>query len=198
MASGAALDVAVALVGAPELVFLDEPATGFDPSARREAWTMIEGLKAAGTTVFLTTHDLDEAQHPADRVAILRRGAIVATVSETLSSGSSSHSCSTSPTRSRHALVGRARSRPSPGSSPSLRAVALEDLDRRRLARSVGPEEAEHLPGHHVEVDAPDHLRGCVALSQASDRYGRRRLHSAHTTSLQEAEQIVPDSKLPG
>lgn len=72
------LDVAVALVGRPELVFLDEPTTGFDPSARREAWTMIEGLKAAGTTVFLTTHYLDEAQHLADRVAILRAGAIVA------------------------------------------------------------------------------------------------------------------------
>ncbi len=72
------LDVAVALVGRPELVFLDEPTTGFDPSARREAWTMIEGLKAAGTTVFLTTHYLDEAQHLADRVAILRAGTIVA------------------------------------------------------------------------------------------------------------------------
>ncbi len=72
------LDVAVALVGRPELVFLDEPTTGFDPSARREAWTMIEGLKAAGTTVFLTTHYLDEAQHLADRVAILCAGTIVA------------------------------------------------------------------------------------------------------------------------
>ncbi len=72
------LDVAVALVGRPELVFLDEPTTGFDPSARREAWTMIEGLKAEGTTVFLTTHYLDEAQHLADRVAILRQGEILA------------------------------------------------------------------------------------------------------------------------
>ncbi len=72
------LDVAVALVGRPELLFLDEPTTGFDPSARREAWTMIEGLRAEGTTVFLTTHYLDEAQHLADRVAILRAGAIVA------------------------------------------------------------------------------------------------------------------------
>jgi len=72
------LDVGVALVGRPELVFLDEPTTGFDPSARRDAWTMIEGLKAEGTTVFLTTHYLDEAQHLADRVAILRAGTIVA------------------------------------------------------------------------------------------------------------------------
>jgi ABC-2 type transport system ATP-binding protein len=71
-------DVAVALIGDPELVFLDEPTTGFDPAARREAWSMIEGLKALGKTVFLTTHYMDEAQHLADRVAILRAGRIVA------------------------------------------------------------------------------------------------------------------------
>ena len=71
-------DVGVALVGDPDLVFLDEPTTGFDPAARREAWSMIEGLKALGKTVFLTTHYMDEAQHLADRVAILRAGKIVA------------------------------------------------------------------------------------------------------------------------
>jgi ABC-2 type transport system ATP-binding protein len=71
-------DVAVALVGDPDLVFLDEPTTGFDPSARRDAWNMIEGLKALGKTVFLTTHYMDEAQHLADRVAILAAGKIVA------------------------------------------------------------------------------------------------------------------------
>jgi ABC-2 type transport system ATP-binding protein len=72
-------DVAVALIGDPDLVFLDEPTTGFDPTARREAWSMIEGLKELGKTVFLTTHYMDEAQHLADRVAILRGGKIVAT-----------------------------------------------------------------------------------------------------------------------
>ena len=72
------LDFALALVGDPELIFLDEPTTGFDPAARREAWSMIEGLKALGKTVFLTTHYMDEAQHLADRVAILRAGKIVA------------------------------------------------------------------------------------------------------------------------
>ena len=71
-------DVAVALVGDPDLVFLDEPTTGFDPSARRDAWKMIEGLKRLGKTVFLTTHYMDEAQHLADRVAILAEGRIVA------------------------------------------------------------------------------------------------------------------------
>jgi ABC-2 type transport system ATP-binding protein len=71
-------DVALGIVGDPDLIFLDEPTTGFDPSARREAWNMIEGLKALGKTVFLTTHYMDEAQHLADRVAILRQGKIVA------------------------------------------------------------------------------------------------------------------------
>ena len=71
-------DVAIGIVGDPDLIFLDEPTTGFDPSARRDAWNMIEGLKALGKTVFLTTHYMDEAQHLADRVAILRAGEIVA------------------------------------------------------------------------------------------------------------------------
>jgi ABC-2 type transport system ATP-binding protein len=72
------LDVAVGLAGNPELLFLDEPTTGFDPSARRRAWGMVENLKARGKTVLLTTHYMDEAQHLADRVAILVQGAIVA------------------------------------------------------------------------------------------------------------------------
>ncbi|HEY2334622.1 MAG TPA: ABC transporter ATP-binding protein [Solirubrobacterales bacterium] len=71
-------DVAIGIVGDPDLIFLDEPTTGFDPTARRDAWNMIEGLKALGKTVFLTTHYMDEAQHLADRVAILRAGRIVA------------------------------------------------------------------------------------------------------------------------
>src|SRR5215218_9553409 len=72
------LDVAVALIGDPQLLFLDEPTTGFDPSARRGAWNMIEGLKELGKTIFLTTHYMDEAQHLSDRVAILRSGELVA------------------------------------------------------------------------------------------------------------------------
>jgi ABC-2 type transport system ATP-binding protein len=72
------VDVAVGIIGDPELLFLDEPTTGFDPSARRDAWNMIEGLKALGKTIFLTTHYMDEAQHLADRVAILRHGELVA------------------------------------------------------------------------------------------------------------------------
>jgi ABC-2 type transport system ATP-binding protein len=71
------LDVAVGLAGDPDLLFLDEPTTGFDPAARREAWEMIRGLQSLGKTVFLTTHYMDEAQHLADRVAIIARGRIV-------------------------------------------------------------------------------------------------------------------------
>jgi ABC-2 type transport system ATP-binding protein len=82
------LDVALALVGDPELLFLDEPTTGFDPSARRQAWDVIAGLKQLGKTIFLTTHYMDEAQALADRVAILSAGRIVATGSpETLGGG---------------------------------------------------------------------------------------------------------------
>ena len=72
------LDVAVGLCGDPDLLFLDEPTTGFDPSARRGAWEMIENLRALGKTVLLTTHYMDEAQQLAGRVAILARGEIVA------------------------------------------------------------------------------------------------------------------------
>jgi len=71
------LDLGVALVGNPELVFLDEPTTGFDPAARRAAWELIRSLRSLGTTILLTTHYLDEAQQLADRVAVLRDGVIV-------------------------------------------------------------------------------------------------------------------------
>jgi ABC-2 type transport system ATP-binding protein len=72
------LDLALALVGDPELLFLDEPTTGFDPAARRTAWSVVERLKDLGKTVVLTTHYLDEAQALADRVAIVKEGRIVA------------------------------------------------------------------------------------------------------------------------
>jgi len=72
------LDLAVALVGDPDLIFLDEPTTGFDPGARRQAWSTIRSLCSLGKTVFLTTHYMDEAQHLADRVAVMRAGEIIA------------------------------------------------------------------------------------------------------------------------
>jgi ABC-2 type transport system ATP-binding protein len=72
------LDVGVALVGDPELLFLDEPTTGFDPSARRQAWQVIAGLRELGKTVMLTTHYMDEAQALADHVAVIATGRIIA------------------------------------------------------------------------------------------------------------------------
>ena len=72
------LDVALGLVGDPEILFLDEPTTGLDPAARRQMWSMLDGLRQSGTTIFLTTHYMDEAQHLADRIIILRAGNIAA------------------------------------------------------------------------------------------------------------------------
>src|ERR1035441_2362512 len=72
------LDVAIALAGDPELLFLDEPTTGFDPSARHEAWEVVKNLASLGKTVLLTTHYMDEAQYLADRVAVIAAGRIVA------------------------------------------------------------------------------------------------------------------------
>ncbi len=73
------LDLALGLVGAPELLFLDEPTTGFDPAARHRAWDLIHRLRELGTTILLTTHYLEEAQRLADRVAVVRAGRVVAT-----------------------------------------------------------------------------------------------------------------------
>jgi ABC-2 type transport system ATP-binding protein len=72
------LDVALGIVGRPELLFLDEPTTGFDPEARRSFWDLIAGLREDGTTILLTTHYLDEAEHLADRCAVVRDGKVVA------------------------------------------------------------------------------------------------------------------------
>src|SRR2546422_211712 len=72
------LDVAIALAGDPRLLFLDEPTTGFDPGARRNAWQVVKNLQALGKTIFLTTHYMDEAQYLANRVAVIARGEIVA------------------------------------------------------------------------------------------------------------------------
>jgi ABC-2 type transport system ATP-binding protein len=73
------LDFGLALVGDPDLIFLDEPTTGFDPAARRAAWATIRSLRALGKTILLTTHYLDEAEQLSDRVAVLREGLVVAT-----------------------------------------------------------------------------------------------------------------------
>jgi ABC-2 type transport system ATP-binding protein len=71
------LELALGIVGRPEVIFLDEPTTGFDPSARRQAWTVIDNLKSLGRTILLTTHYMDEAQNLADRVAVISSGKII-------------------------------------------------------------------------------------------------------------------------
>ena len=72
------LDLALGLIGNPALLYLDEPTTGFDPAARRDAWQLVRGLRTAGMTILLTTHDMDEAQALADRVVLLSGGVVVA------------------------------------------------------------------------------------------------------------------------
>ena len=72
------LDLGLGLIGDPEVLFLDEPTTGFDPAARRQAWDVIRSLRSLGKTILLTTHYLDEAEQLSDRVAVLREGRIVA------------------------------------------------------------------------------------------------------------------------
>ncbi len=72
------LDLALGLIGDPELIFLDEPTTGFDPSARRQAWEVIDGLRALGRTILLTTHYMDEAEHLADRLIVIAQGRLLA------------------------------------------------------------------------------------------------------------------------
>jgi ABC-2 type transport system ATP-binding protein len=72
------LDVALGIIGRPELLFLDEPTTGFDPEARRQFWALIDTLKAEGTTILLTTHYLEEAEYLADRVGVIAKGKVVA------------------------------------------------------------------------------------------------------------------------
>jgi ABC-2 type transport system ATP-binding protein len=115
------LDLALALVGDPELIFLDEPTTGFDPAARRHAWETIRDLRALGKSILLTTHYMEEAQHLSDRIAILGDGRIVATGSpeELLSShelveirfrrnGQEEVVATTEPTRVLHELTSEA------------------------------------------------------------------------------------------
>ncbi len=72
------LDLALGIVGDPQMLFLDEPTTGFDPSARRRAWDLVDRLRALGTTILLTTHYLDEAEHLADRVVVIDHGRVIA------------------------------------------------------------------------------------------------------------------------
>jgi ABC-2 type transport system ATP-binding protein len=135
------LDLALALVGDPELIFLDEPTTGFDPAARRQAWETIRDLRALGKSILLTTHYMEEAQTLADRLAILRDGRIVATGSprELLSGatgveiryrrdGEELVVATDEPTRVLHELTGQALAEGFELEDIEVRRRSLEDL----------------------------------------------------------------------
>ena len=110
------LDVAIALAGDPELLFLDEPTTGFDPSARRHAWEIVRSLTELGKTVFLTTHFMDEAQYLANRVAVIAHGEIVAEGSPQTLAG-----------RNQRLTTIRFKLPPGAGEPPSIDGIAQED-----------------------------------------------------------------------
>jgi ABC-2 type transport system ATP-binding protein len=110
------LDVAIALAGDPDLLFLDEPTTGFDPSARHEAWQVVTNLSALGKTVLLTTHYMDEAQYLADRVAVIAAGRIVADGTPATLAG-------------RDTARARVRFRPPEGATPPAEVAAVPTAD---------------------------------------------------------------------
>ena len=135
------LDLGLALVGNPELVFLDEPTTGFDPGARRAAWETIRNLRSLGTTILLTTHYLDEAEQLSDRVAVLREGRIVRVGSPAELTGGSSETeirfrrngevvveHTTEPTRRLHELTAEALGRGEELLELEVRRPTLEDV----------------------------------------------------------------------
>jgi ABC-2 type transport system ATP-binding protein len=135
------LDLGIALVGDPQLVFLDEPTTGFDPAARRTAWEMIRSLRALGKTVLLTTHYLDEAQQLSDRVAVLREGRIVTIGAPSVLTGGSVEAeiryrrngeqivqRTTEPTRVLHELTAEALARGEELEGLEVRRPSLEDV----------------------------------------------------------------------
>jgi ABC-2 type transport system ATP-binding protein len=135
------LDLGLALVGNPELLFLDEPTTGFDPGARRAAWETIRNLRSLGTTILLTTHYLDEAEQLADRVAVLRDGEIIREGSPAeLTGGSSETEISfrrdgqevlehtLDPTRRLNELTGEALARGETLEGLEVRRPTLEDV----------------------------------------------------------------------
>jgi ABC-2 type transport system ATP-binding protein len=155
------LDFALALVGDPELIFLDEPTTGFDPAARRAAWDVVRSLQDLGKTVLLTTHYLDEAQALCDRVAILKEGSIVAQgAPAALGVGSSRYRVTwrsdagtletretEDPTALLHQLTSAALARDEPLRELSVTRPTLEDVYLELTAETEGETAGEATPG---------------------------------------------------
>ena len=130
------VDVALALIGDPELVFLDEPTTGFDPSARRSSWEMIDGLRQLGKTIFLTTHYMDEAEALADRIAVLKAGEIVAEGTPTTLGGRDRAAYQITFTLPEGVAIGEL---PTEGSSECARRIRqANDRERARDADAAG------------------------------------------------------------
>ena len=193
------LDVALALIGDPELVFLDEPTTGFDPSARRAAWEVIAGLHALGKTIFLTTHYMEEAEHLADRIASSPRARSSPRAPRRRSAGATppaARSASRCPPASTPARCRQPSLRRSPTARPArwcsratsrLRssarssAWALEHGHRPRRHRRPPPDARGHLPqadrAPAVSASAPRHRR-----PPAASRPGRWSFTSSATT----------------
>jgi len=135
------LDLGVALVGDPDLIFLDEPTTGFDPAARRVAWELIRSLRSLGKTILLTTHYLDEAEQLADRVAVLREGRIIRKGTPAELTGEAHETeiryrrngrevviRTTEPTKVLHELTGKALAQGRELEALSIRRPTLEDV----------------------------------------------------------------------
>jgi ABC-2 type transport system ATP-binding protein len=154
------LDVALALVGDPELVFLDEPTTGFDPSARHMAWNMIRDLRGLGKTIFLTTHFMDEAEYLADRILILAAGRIVASgTPETIGDRASADSV--------------------------IRFTLPEDVTAEGVPRVAGTVTASG--DRRVEISTPDPMPALGVLSSWAARHGYPLSDiSVHRSSLEE------------
>jgi ABC-2 type transport system ATP-binding protein len=144
------LDLALALVGEPDLIFLDEPTTGFDPHARRQAWSTIRSLCELGKTVFLTTHFMDEAQTLANRVAVMRSGKIVAIGSPDELGGRGQRPCVI-----RFTLPAGAEPPPTPGAEVTRDGdrVKLQTTDPIRVTAAItawAVEQGVELPGFSV------------------------------------------------
>ncbi|MGZ8476060.1 MAG: ABC transporter ATP-binding protein [Candidatus Limnocylindria bacterium] len=133
------VDLAVALAGDPELLFLDEPTTGFDPSARRQAWETVRGLTALGKTILLTTHFMDEAEVLADRLAIINEGLIVATGTPSELIGA-------------HSTVTRIRFRLPEGTTPPDRLGVSEDGTAWELETDAPTRAMHDLTGWALET----------------------------------------------
>ena len=144
------LDLALGIAGDPELIFLDEPTTGFDPAARRQSWELIASLRELGKTILLTTHYMDEAQHLADRVVVLANGRVIADADpDQLGGEVSVISPSTCPPRSMPLPDGRGRQRRHrPLHAPTRPTRDLAPLlswatEQRHRARSASPSPAQ-------------------------------------------------------